>query len=243
MNSNIEKLIIFPDIHGRKFWKIVSRKYLGRPEFGYIFLGDYLDPYDFEGITEKEALDNFLDMWSTFNAVAKDNVIWLIGNHDYHYFEHLLSKYGCRRSQEYLRNISEFFMKNKDKFKIAYEIYINNVKYLFSHAGVTSGWAKEFGDANVYSAEFLNELYKNNDNHLWEISWERGGNDFNGSCIWADSYELQWSEHPENIYQICGHTLSSPDFDTPIITDKYAMLDARKPFVLDLKTGNISELR
>ena len=49
-------ILIIPDIHGRDFWKkAVDSK-------GYdkiIFLGDYTDPYDFEGITEETAVENF----------------------------------------------------------------------------------------------------------------------------------------------------------------------------------------
>ena len=43
----MSNILIIPDIHGRTFWKecIKCREY-----DEIIFLGDYLDPYSFEGI-------------------------------------------------------------------------------------------------------------------------------------------------------------------------------------------------
>ena len=43
----MKNILVYPDIHGRKFWKRVK-------EFDFeriIFLGDYLDPYPFDEIT------------------------------------------------------------------------------------------------------------------------------------------------------------------------------------------------
>ena len=51
------EVLIFPDIHGRQFWKDAINKF---PKDQYqnlkiIFLGDYLDPYvDYDGISKEE---------------------------------------------------------------------------------------------------------------------------------------------------------------------------------------------
>ena len=238
--KDVSYIIIFPDIHGREFWRPIMRKYLGKPEYGFIFLGDYFDPYPFENISETDALNNFRDMFNAFSNF--DNVVWLIGNHDYHYLPWMFNEWGCRRSEQYLDIISQFFQDNFDKFNIAYEQQVGDKKYLFTHAGVSSGWAKQFNE-NVYNAQFLNNLkYRDKFKQIWQIGWDRGGIDENGSPIWADLYEMQWSEIPEDIYQIFGHTLSAPSFNSPLITNKFAMLDARKPFILDLATETISVL-
>ena len=52
--------IVCPDIHGRTFWEKISKEYDGSVPF--IFLGDYLDPYPWEGITRKEAIANFQEI-------------------------------------------------------------------------------------------------------------------------------------------------------------------------------------
>ena len=42
------QVLVIPDIHGRTYWKEATAKY---PNLPVIFLGDYLDPYSYEGIT------------------------------------------------------------------------------------------------------------------------------------------------------------------------------------------------
>ena len=49
-------ILIIPDVHGRDFWKeAIERKDYEK----VVFLGDYSDPYDIEGITDDVAIDNF----------------------------------------------------------------------------------------------------------------------------------------------------------------------------------------
>ena len=71
-------IAIIPDVHGRQFWKdIIPRK----DEFEkIIFLGDYLDPYWFEGISNLNALDNFKEILE-FKKENLEKVILLIANH------------------------------------------------------------------------------------------------------------------------------------------------------------------
>ena len=55
------EVLIFPDIHGRQFWKEAIKKFPKDqyPNLKIIFLGDYLDPYGYEGILCKDAIENF----------------------------------------------------------------------------------------------------------------------------------------------------------------------------------------
>ena len=71
-------IAIISDVHGRQFWKdVIPRK----DEFEkIIFLGDYLDPYGFEGISNLNALDNFKEILE-FKKENIDKVVLLIGNH------------------------------------------------------------------------------------------------------------------------------------------------------------------
>ena len=61
--KNVHTLLI-PDIHGRIFWKEAIEYYSKEkyPNLVIVFLGDYVDPYDFEGITRKDAIDNFKEI-------------------------------------------------------------------------------------------------------------------------------------------------------------------------------------
>lgn len=245
----IKRIIIFPDIHGRTFWRRPYNKYKNDPETLFIFLGDYFDPYpDIDGITPEDAYKNFEDIWEA----CKDNknVIFLLGNHDWHYLPMQWNSYGCRRSKFYLKTISDFFIRNLDKFDIGYEFYIKDKCYLFTHAGVLNGWVKDNFDIEnsreAYTSQFLNNL-KYSDKFqktLWQISASRFGEDPYGSPLWADifEHELEGNEFNKeyNIYQIFGHTLGHPSLYEFDINDTYAMLDCEQAFVLDCETEKIT---
>ena len=137
--KNIHTLLI-PDIHGRIFWKEAIEYYSKEkyPNLVIVFLGDYVDPYDFEGITRKDAIDNFKEI---IKLAKEDNrVHLLIGNHDMHYWYD--ASYKSRVDHKNYDKIKDLFLKNFTLFNIAYEETINNKKYLYTHAGVSSFWLR-----------------------------------------------------------------------------------------------------
>lgn len=144
--KNIHTLI-FPDIHGRSFWKEPLKKYNKEkyPNLTIIFIGDYLDPYDNypgiiegEGWTREETIDNFKEI---IEFAKNDNRIHLlIGNHDMHYWYD--AKYKSRVDNKNYNKIKDMFLQNFTLFNIAYEEIVNGKKYLYTHAGVTSFWLR-----------------------------------------------------------------------------------------------------
>ena len=54
----MQKIIIIPDVHGRKFW----RRAIEEEADKIIFLGDYGDPYGSEEISHKDALMELEDI-------------------------------------------------------------------------------------------------------------------------------------------------------------------------------------
>ena len=138
MNKKDIHTIIIPDIHGRTFWKDTLKSF-PKEEFSnipIIFLGDYLDPYPFENISEETTFENFKEI---IEVAKNDNRIHLlIGNHDFHYFYNARTK--VRYMYHFSKDIRQLFENNFDLFNIAYEETINDEKYLYTHAGVTSYW-------------------------------------------------------------------------------------------------------
>ena len=244
----MKRLIIFPDIHGRKFWKEPFEKYKDNEDIGFIFLGDYLDAYGFEGISNIDAIDNFKDILN--NCIDHPRTIMLLGNHDIHYLPPLDKEWGCRRYNFNIKEIQELFLNNLNKFKISFVIEnINNKKYVFSHAGFTQGWIDQI--KRIFNREITvenaSELLFSEDGLtiLSMVGPERGGywRD-NGSCVWADVNE-HFGVSLDGIYQIFGHTLSFPDyndFNKFDINESFAMLDSRQPFILDIKNGELKPL-
>ena len=222
-------ILILPDIHGRTFWKesVMSQ------QFGtIIFLGDYLDPYPREGISNEQALENFMEIIAF--AKAHSNVVMLLGNHDMHYYSQLFraramsSRYWYEKAFE----LNKLYSQNQALFRLAWEVTLNSHHYLFTHSGVSAGWL----EAN---RELLGDVDANRLNHLLDtdegilaltqVSWMRGGRHKGGSIVWGDVYEILNNSPLPDTYQIFGHTQQSVN---PIINDHIACLDVRCPFVL-----------
>lgn len=135
--KNIHTLLI-PDVHGRVFWKEALEKYNKEdyPNLTIVFLGDYVDPYEFEGVSRQDAIDNFQEI---IDIAKSDNRIHLlIGNHDMHYWYD--AEYKSRVDNKNYNKIKDMFLQNFTLFNIAYEEIINEKKYLYTHAGVSSFW-------------------------------------------------------------------------------------------------------
>lgn len=237
-------LIIIPDIHGRDFWKkpindvIENRLNVDK----IIFLGDYFDPYKNEGITEENAIRNWLDIKETVvDKLPSEKYVFLIGNHDAHYMNDIFCRLagGSRMSVWNKQTIKGILQDNRFLFKIAHEETVGGKRFLFTHAGVNNEWLERHRDL----LPSLNERCLNNLSHSdkgWEILADighiRGGYQATGSPLWSDAHEHLESEMEdekssiENYdYQIFGHTQQK---DKPLIKNNYAMLDCRKPFLL-----------
>lgn len=75
----MSKVLIIPDVHGRPFWRKAKEKINSVDKV--VFLGDYLDPYGYEGITRENAIEEFKEIIQ-FKVDNPDKVILLLGNHD-----------------------------------------------------------------------------------------------------------------------------------------------------------------
>ena len=65
----MDPIIICGDIHGDSFWKNGLDYFYSHPECKFIFLGDYLDPYSYEGVTPEDAKKNFENLEETSGKV------------------------------------------------------------------------------------------------------------------------------------------------------------------------------
>lgn len=142
--NNIHTLII-PDVHGRIFWKEAINKFPINeyPEINIVFLGDYLDPYENyprclegEGWSRRHTIDNFNEIIKL--AKSDNRVHLLFGNHDMHYWYD--ARYKSRVDNKNYNEIKKLFLNNFTLFNVAFEETINDQKYLYTHAGVTSFW-------------------------------------------------------------------------------------------------------
>lgn len=237
-------MIVIPDIHGRQFWRHAAQQWDGKEQI--IFLGDYLDPYPDENISYEEALAGFQDIIQ-LKEEHPDEVTLLLGNHDLHYMDQDIS--GTRYDVRHSREIERILMENFDLFQMAYEDVYGGKRYLFSHAGILSGWLQvhDFLFGSISPGElvsYLNMIWWTPDarrpffNSLADVSYARCGTRPFGSMVWADLMEHS-KQHEEipGYYQVFGHT----KVKEPVITPYFACLDCQLSFqVSDARPGFVT---
>lgn len=200
------------DVHGESWWKeiedigqLVKDKHM-MPKFDkYVFLGDYTDSFD---LSSPVILQNLKEIIQ-FKKDYPEFVVLLIGNHDVFY----MSTNGMMMSgsrPEVLFDFYDLFRKNKKLFQVAYELHVDNKKYLWSHAGVHIGWYKEryskvVTTENKSLAWNLNNLFERNADCIFDVGYKRGGTLNYGGPLWCDFLTLQ-RKPIKGYHQIVGHT-------------------------------------
>lgn len=221
------KILVVPDVHGRAFWHRAME--LVDQVDQIVFLGDYLDPYSYEGISFDLALEEFHKILE-FKEEYPELVTLLVGNHDFHYL--IKDFMDCsRRNYAKLDELNKLYNDNLDKFAL---IHIDPDGWLFSHAGIYKEWMDKY----EFTLEDLNlkTFLESYEIALEDLSWYRGGYNPVGSCVWADLRESLKHKLISGYKQIVGHTQLD---NKPYITDNIACLDVRRCFILDTLTGDI----
>ena len=232
------KTLIIPDVHGRTFWKKIVDSNLP-----IVFLGDYVDPYSFDGISKEDAINNFKEIL-TFAKERKNQVTLLLGNHDAHYVGY--SPDCCRMDIKNAYLLYNLYKINENLFKVMH--VIDNT--IFTHAGITTEWLKQNDikvKNNVSKIEKIVNNFTFTNEHLSEIDMYglgceyspitqigslRGGEYAYGSPIWADARESLSIPAFEDYNQIFGHS-QLQETGTTLHQKNCWMCDSRDVFVWD----------
>jgi len=253
------KVLVLPDIHCRSFYKPI----LEVKDTPIVFLGDYMDPYGFEGTKDEDGIANLEEIIDF--ARNNKNVILLAGNHD---CSHIWSYMGFERTKRsFYNDLHTLYRDNIDLFKAAHKI--NEV--LFTHAGVSNGWIKqrnrefEYDETpfaltqdnitdyinNAFEAELKQETAVGSiwDKHLhssiFDIGYSRWGRSPYGGPMWSDFNSDYEDPDDWTIRQVFGHTqydiLKDDVAEEGVIRSKGlgCCVDSRAIFELDLDTKNI----
>ena len=222
-----KKIIILPDIHGRTFWKEAINC-----DCDVVFLGDYLDPYPFEGITPESVIDNFKEIIDF--AKSRNNVYLLYGNHDCEYFIGQ-DVCDCRCDYDNFDMIRDMFKANESLFKFVHTAEVNGKKFVFSHAGFHPLWVEKHRDIEL--DPYIVNTFKDNEDTwdkfhcaLCDVSYLRGGWGKAGSMVWSDIREYVGTLLPNDYMQIIGHTYL---MDKAIGNDNIICLDLQRPFIIN----------
>ena len=133
--ENIKKITAIGDIHGRDIWKKIVEKESDSDKI--VFVGDYVDTHD--NISPGQQVKNFEEILE-FKGDNKDQVVLLIGNHDYHYLPKIVS-WGIQYSGfqgSIIPQISYTLMEavKSGIIQVTY-VHENNI---FVHAGLSKTW-------------------------------------------------------------------------------------------------------
>lgn len=183
------KVLIIPDVHGRKFWREAIDKFPRDkyPDLKIIFLGDYLDPYtSLDNISPEDAFYNFHMILD--EAMYDSRIQLLIGNHDWHYFVNLDT---CRMDIARERQIEKLFKDTMVLFKLVDVLEFDGCKYVFSHAGITQNWL------NDLNALALNEIIN------WKESPEFPIKEDDERWIWLNKVKDLYKTHDFEILNEC----------------------------------------
>ena len=142
------KILVLGDIHGKIIWEDIIDK--ENPD-KTVFLGDYVCTHD--NISSEQQLSNLEDILN-YKEKNSDKVILLRGNHD---VQHL--GYYWARCSGFDQKVGYYMAESnfKERFlKLTQWIHIDDdLKVIFSHAGISSVW---MNNSNINSVYDINKL-------------------------------------------------------------------------------------
>ena len=236
------KTLSIGDIHGRSIWKDIlfgdAREYeiwRTATESGadpldaelwkdcpfmsadkIIFIGDYVDSFTVTNVIMLQNLEEIVH----FKKIVGDRVVLLLGNHDVQY---ILNNLGCSGYRPEMRpDLYKLFADNESLFSMAYQVEASNGdSYLWTHAGVTSGWLDQLKDEMFNEhfrffeivedrkpqtiADMLNLAWELNMQVLHSVDGDSGGWSKWAGPLWVRPRKLN-SKYLDKISQIVGHT-------------------------------------
>lgn len=203
--EQIKKIIALGDTHGRNQWKAIVDKEKDSDKI--IFIGDYFDTHG-GGYSANRQIENFKDIIE-FKKANPDNVVLLIGNHDFHYMKNARETYsGYQHS--YAADIQELLEQalSDGLMQICYK----HNDFFFSHAGLSKTWVEETfmsEQPNLDNmVDTINDLFKDSVYYFRfniGINLSETGNDICQTPIWIRPESLLLDMF-DGIRCVVGHT-------------------------------------
>ena len=237
----IKRTLSIGDIHGRNIWKnlthgtiedyeiwrtaidsgtdVNAKVFKSMPYRKFdkiIFVGDYVDSFTVDNLTMKL---NLLEIIHLKKALG-DKVVLLIGNHDVSY---IVPNNHCSGFRPEMKlDFYQIYTDNMGLFKAAHEEVDKHGRlWLWTHAGVTTGWISELRSVLSNPTTRFYKITKDWDlenvanliNNAWElripslfnVDTESGGFSSWAGPFWVRPKKLNLYS-PIGINQVVGHT-------------------------------------
>jgi hypothetical protein len=194
------RIVALGDTHGRDTWKKILEKEKSFDK--WIFIGDYFDThYD---ITVDQQIENFKEILE-FKKNNMDQVVLLLGNHDYHYLKGVYESYSGYKAFRAL-DINEVLQPAVDSGLV--QMCFTHDKYVFTHAGVTKTWSSTYNVNLDNLQESINQLFLENIGAFrFEMgnNFDQSGDDVTQPPIWVRIPSLL-TDKINDITYVIGHT-------------------------------------
>jgi len=209
------RIVALGDTHGRVLWKEIVAKEKDADKI--VFIGDYFDThYD---ITVDQQIENFKEILE-FKKNNMDQVVLLLGNHDYHYLKGVYESYSGHKAFRAL-DINEVLQPAVDSGLV--QMCFTHDKYVFTHAGVTKTWSSTYNVNLDNLQESINQLFLENITAFrFEMgnNYDQSGDDVTQPPIWVRIPSL-FKDMIDGITCVIGHTT----IKELTITDKLIGID------------------
>ena len=209
------KIVALGDTHGRVLWEEIVKK--NKDADKIIFIGDYFDThYD---ISVDQQIENFTKILE-FKKNNMEQVVLLLGNHDFHYLNEAQEKYSGFQQFKYV-DINEILQPAVKSGLV--QMCFQHDKYVFTHAGVTKTWALGNKIRTGHLEEDINnKIYEDAPAFRFTMgyNYSQTGNDVTQSPIWVRIPSL-FGDSIDDITYVIGHTTQ----ENIVITDKIIAID------------------
>lgn len=142
------KTVVLGDVHGRTIWKDILEK--ENPD-RVIFLGDYVSTH--EGIWFDQQISNLEEILN-YKEENPDKVILLRGNHDTQHLGYYWAECSGFNGKVW-QHMSEESFKERFLRLTQWVLVDDDLKVIFSHAGVSQVWMDNSGVDDVHK---INDL-------------------------------------------------------------------------------------
>lgn len=213
------KILVLGDIHCRTIWKDIIEK--ENPD-KVIFLGDYVSTHD--NISSETQIANLNDILD-YKEANSSKVTLLRGNHDIQHLGYYWAR--CSGLDPKVRNYMAGESFREHFLKLTQWIYIDeDLKTIFSHAGVSQIWMDDSRIKSVYEINNLepSELF----GFIPDSPFDYYGNSVTQSLVWIRPQALcrcnisGWD-------QVVGHTPVTSD----VVNIKKATKENRNIWLCD----------
>lgn len=233
------RTLVIGDIHARDVWEEIVEK---EEWDNVVFIGDYTDTFmAISPLFEVENLKKILDL----KRNNPNKVTLLIGNHDYHYFPEVDQRYSGWEDHKQ-KMFGETYQEALDEGLLQFAYLQDDI--LFTHAGVTDQWVKNWKVDTNNIEESINDLpFEAFAFHEKGFRTSPFGDDIWQSPIWirpnslerdyleSDYVDGYRSDYDDGYRQVVGHTRQEHVF----ITGNFCYVDALWREYLIVQDGDL----